>query len=81
MRFTPLNVAAVLLLGAGTLRAQGADVVRGRVLDDSSRALVGASIVITRGPDRLVQSTVTAAKPVPASAAIASPYLAETGGQ
>ena len=59
MRFTPLNVAVMLLLATGTRRAQGADVVRGRVLDDSSRALVGASIVITRGPDRLVQSTVT----------------------
>ena len=59
MRFTPLNVAAMLLLAAGTLPAQSADIVRGRVLDDSSRALVGASVVITRGPDRLVQSTVT----------------------
>lgn len=49
----------MLLLAAGAVRAQGADIVRGRVLDDSSRALVGASVVITRGPDRLVQSTVT----------------------
>ncbi len=49
----------MLLLGAGTMRAQGANVVRGRVLDDSSRALAGASIVITREPDRLVQGTVT----------------------
>lgn len=59
MRFLPLNVAAILLLAAGTVRAQSADIVRGRVLDDSSRALVGASVVITRGPDRLVQSTIT----------------------
>jgi hypothetical protein len=59
MRFLPLNVAAMLLLAVGTVRAQSADIVRGRVLDDSSRALVGASVVITRGPDRLVQSTVT----------------------
>lgn len=34
--------------------AQQADVVRGRVTDDSSRALV-ATVIITRGPDRLVQ--------------------------
>ena len=59
MRSRSLNVAALLLLAVGTVRAQGADIVRGRVLDDSSRALVGASVVITRGPDRLVQSTVT----------------------
>jgi len=59
MRFFPLNVAALLLHGVGTMHAQGADIIRGRVLDDSSRALVGASVVITRGPDRLVQSTVT----------------------
>jgi hypothetical protein len=50
--------AAVLLLSARTAQAQ-ADVVRGRVLDDSSRALVGAAVSITRGPDRLVQQTLT----------------------
>jgi hypothetical protein len=53
------------LLGAlwcgstSALHAQGADVVRGRVLDDSSRALVGATVSITRGPDRLVQQVLT----------------------
>jgi hypothetical protein len=34
------------------------DVVRGRVTDDSSRAVV-ASVTVTRGPDRLVQQTTT----------------------
>jgi carboxypeptidase family protein len=33
---------------------QQSDVVRGRITDDSSRALV-ATVIITRGPDRLVQ--------------------------
>jgi hypothetical protein len=36
-----------------------ADVVRGRVLDDSSRAVAGATVMITRGPDRLTQQTTT----------------------
>ncbi|HEY1952623.1 MAG TPA: carboxypeptidase-like regulatory domain-containing protein, partial [Gemmatimonadaceae bacterium] len=34
------------------------DVIRGRVTDDSSRAVV-ASITVTRGPDRLVQQATT----------------------
>jgi hypothetical protein len=34
------------------------DVIRGRVTDDSSRAIV-ASVTVTRGPDRLVQTTTT----------------------
>ena len=32
------------------------EVVRGRVADDSGKALV-ATVVVTRGPDRLVQQT------------------------
>src|SRR5687768_8022347 len=54
-------VASMLALGAATGRAQDvqADVVRGRVTDDSSRAVVGATITVTRGPDRLVKETTT----------------------
>ncbi len=65
MRMTPalprlLGRALALVLLTGTaLQAQAADIVRGRVLDDSSRALVGAAVIITRGPDRLVQQTLT----------------------
>ncbi len=54
--------AAVCLLAAfapARLAAQAAEVVRGRVVDDSARAVIGASVIITRGPDRLVQNTVT----------------------
>ncbi len=53
-------LAAALLFAVPTAaQAQAADIVRGRVLDDSSRALKGATVSITRGPDRLVQQTLT----------------------
>ncbi len=53
-------VVAVALSGAPrALSAQAADIVRGRVIDDSARAVVGAAVNITRGPDRLVLSTIT----------------------
>ncbi|HXF23798.1 MAG TPA: carboxypeptidase-like regulatory domain-containing protein, partial [Gemmatimonadaceae bacterium] len=49
-----------LLLSPRLVRAQtGADVVRGRVTDDSARAIAGASVTVTRGPDRLVQKSTT----------------------
>ena len=50
---------ALLALLPGTLQAQGADIVRGRVMDDSARVVRGAAVSITRGPDRLVLSTMT----------------------
>lgn len=50
---------AITLFGALPLHAQAADIVRGRVIDDSARVVIGAAVNITRGPDRLVQSTVT----------------------
>ena len=53
-----VTVALFALLPASVF-AQTADIVRGRVIDDSARAVVGAAVNITRGPDRLVQSTVT----------------------
>jgi hypothetical protein len=62
----PLRAALVVLLAAcsaafppAPLAAQAADLIRGRVLDDSTRAIAGAAVIITRGPDRLVQSTTT----------------------
>ena len=49
-----------IALGASTAAAQSeADVVRGRVTDDSARAVAGATIMITRGPDRLTQQATT----------------------
>ena len=52
--------AALLSLTAQPLAAQdsSADVIRGRVTDDSSRAIV-ATIMVTRGPDRLTQQATT----------------------
>src|SRR5687768_5126935 len=37
----------------------GPEVVRGRVVDDSARAIAGAAVMITRGPDRLTQQDTT----------------------
>ena len=49
-------VVMLLLARVSPLMAQSAlETVRGRVVDDSARALVGATVTITRGPDRLVQ--------------------------
>ncbi len=42
-----------------TAHAQQADIVRGKVVNDSSVAVAGAAVSITRGPDRLVQKVVT----------------------
>jgi len=52
--------AIFLALSAGLLQAQDgtADVIRGHVVDDSSHAIV-ATIMVTRGPDRLVQQATT----------------------
>jgi len=50
-------VACVAAVVAFPLAAQTVpEVIRGRVTDDSSRALV-ASVIVTRGPDRLVEKT------------------------
>ncbi|HYD51793.1 MAG TPA: carboxypeptidase-like regulatory domain-containing protein, partial [Gemmatimonadaceae bacterium] len=56
-------LALVLLAAPPMLRAQVAggrpETVRGRVSSDSAGALVGATVIVTRGPDRLVQRTTT----------------------
>jgi len=69
MSFTCLRSLALAMLLVGSATVGGAPVaaqsppetVRGRVIDDSSRALAGAVVTITRGPDRLVQTTMTGA--------------------
>ncbi len=59
---TAIRACALLfLITALASRAsaqQTADVVRGRVTDDSARAIV-ATVVVTRGPDRLVKQVTT----------------------
>lgn len=54
----PYLYRVLFFLAPLPLSAQ-ADIVRGRVIDDSARVVVGAAVNITRGPDRLVQSTMT----------------------
>lgn len=53
-----LVASFVIALAAAPLGAQQSvpEVIRGRVTDDSSRALV-ATVIVTRGPDRLVEKT------------------------
>ncbi|MGK2935824.1 MAG: carboxypeptidase-like regulatory domain-containing protein [Gemmatimonadaceae bacterium] len=59
----PAAVVAALTLCLTPLPAAAqdpqADIIRGRVTDDSIRAVVGASITVTRGPDRATQETKT----------------------
>lgn len=48
------------MLSATQLSAQGVtDIIRGRVTDDSSKVIAGASVHVTRGPDRAVKEAVT----------------------
>jgi hypothetical protein len=60
-RGLPLSGAlfAIALLASAAAAQTEADVVRGRVTDDSARAVKGATIMITRGPDRLTQQATT----------------------
>src|SRR6478736_2477008 len=52
-------VATILCGLAGKLAAQGtAEVIRGRVTSDSGKPLV-ATVIVTRGPDRLVKNSTT----------------------
>src|SRR4051812_423886 len=55
-----LAVAPAILLGAQSIGAQQtADVIRGRVVNDSGKIVVGATVIITRGPDRATQQTLS----------------------
>jgi hypothetical protein len=56
------SIAFVIVLlfarGGGAQQPASPDVIRGRVTDDSARALI-ATVMITRGPDRLTQTDTT----------------------
>jgi hypothetical protein len=54
----PVALTCLLLFSRLAGAQQHADIVRGRVTDDSSRAIV-ATVIVTRGPDRLVQKSVS----------------------
>jgi hypothetical protein len=52
-------ISVLALVLPSVLTAQQPDIVRGRVIDDSTRAIAGAVVMITRGPDRLTMSDTT----------------------
>jgi hypothetical protein len=65
MRISLSKFFAVVLVAslsaAGTLPAQQTqpETIHGKVTDDSSRVIVGATVMVTRGPDRLTLQGVT----------------------
>jgi hypothetical protein len=55
-----LGALLAVIVASNSAAAQSEpEVVRGRVTDDSARAVAGATVMITRGPDRLTQQTTT----------------------
>jgi hypothetical protein len=64
MRLRRLSLAFLLATVARPVASQQQDVrapevIRGRVTDDSAHIVIGATVIATRGPDRLVQQTTT----------------------
>src|SRR4051812_2695702 len=55
----PLAPAAARAQATAPAQATVPEVVRGRVSNDSTGPIAGASVIVTRGPDRLVQQTIT----------------------
>ncbi|MEP6618670.1 MAG: carboxypeptidase-like regulatory domain-containing protein [bacterium] len=60
-RFAWLAALAAIVTVAGDAEGQQQppEVLRGRITDDSSRAIVAATVMVTRGPDRLTLSATT----------------------
>jgi len=57
---TLFSAIVAVVLASSRLDAQSAaDVVRGHITSDSGKTIVGATVVVTRGPDRLSQNTTT----------------------
>lgn len=50
---------SLCVFAARPVAAQQAEVIRGHVTDDSARALVAATVMVTRGPDRLTLHSTT----------------------
>jgi hypothetical protein len=57
--FAALFVAAAAAPAAGVAQQTQPETIHGKVTDDSSRVIVGATVMVTRGPDRLTQQGVT----------------------
>src|SRR4051812_39262813 len=51
--------AALFLIAPCALAQSTADVIRGHVTSDSGKTIAGATVVVTRGPDRASQNTTT----------------------
>src|SRR5437868_13891469 len=59
MRLPALITASIILTTAHLAAAQGADVIRGRVIGPDSAVVEGAAITITSIPGAVVRSTTT----------------------
>src|SRR3954469_16189204 len=54
-----LVLAAAAALSSSASAQQTADVLKGRVVNDSGKVVAGATVIVTRGPDRATQQTKT----------------------
>jgi hypothetical protein len=59
MKSLRIVVAAVAVAARAANAQSTADVIRGHVTSDSGKTVIGATVVVTRGPDRLSQNTTT----------------------
>lgn len=59
LRHLALTITCALLPSTSFAQAPVTDIIRGRVTDDSSRAVVEATVFVTRGPDRALQQAKT----------------------
>lgn len=58
--FRSPTAALLLLVVSSSLSAQSVpEIIRGKVTDDSGRVVSAATVMVTRGPDRLTQQTTT----------------------
>ncbi len=56
----PSAILALLVAWASIARAQSpTDRLRGKVTNDSAQVVVGATVIVTRGPDRAIKQTTT----------------------
>jgi hypothetical protein len=50
-------LSATIILAQTAAAQNGPEIVKGKIIDDSSHAVAGATVMVTRGPDRLTQET------------------------
>src|ERR1051325_522138 len=54
-----LVIAACAAFTSASAAQQTADVLKGRVVNDSGKVVAGATVIVTRGPDRATQQVTT----------------------